>query len=189
MNPYSISAVVDKFDIAICSNHSFVCIFIHNRPEKKTMSFDKKSLDDLATKYTEAWNSKVPGNVAACHFSGSCITINRGEPSVGHDELTAMAAGFHSDVPDLVLQKTGFGLQEITCCSCGHLRATMLRQEILLVSVVGKSGNLMTISKSPLLWVGMMQKANSDQLNSQLVAAIGRLLGNGDNQLTAVIEV
>jgi hypothetical protein len=26
---------------------------------------------------------------------------------VGHDELTAMAAGFHSDVPDLVLQNDG----------------------------------------------------------------------------------
>ncbi len=29
------------------------------------MSFDQKSLDDLAAKYTEAWNSKVPENVAA----------------------------------------------------------------------------------------------------------------------------
>ncbi len=71
------------------------------------MSFDQKRLDDLAIKYTEAWNSKVPENVAACHVSSSHITINRGEPSVGHSELTAMAAGFRSDVPDLVVQNDG----------------------------------------------------------------------------------
>ena len=71
------------------------------------MSFDQKSLDDLATRYTEAWNSKVPENVAAFHVSDSRITINRGEPSVGHEGLTAMAAGFHADVPDLVLQNEG----------------------------------------------------------------------------------
>ena len=71
------------------------------------MSFDQKSLDDLAAKYTDAWNSKVPENVAGFHVSSSQISINRGEPSVGHDGLTAMAAGFHADVPDLVLQNDG----------------------------------------------------------------------------------
>lgn len=71
------------------------------------MSFDQASLDDLATRYVDAWNSKVPENVAACHASSSQISINRGEPSVGHAALTAMAAGFHADVPDLVLQNNG----------------------------------------------------------------------------------
>ena len=71
------------------------------------MSFDQASLDDLASRYTEAWNSEVPENVAAFHHSSSQISINRGEPSVGHDGLTAMAAGFHADVPDLFLQNDG----------------------------------------------------------------------------------
>ncbi|MCG8434500.1 MAG: nuclear transport factor 2 family protein [Gammaproteobacteria bacterium] len=71
------------------------------------MSFDQKQLDELATRYTEAWNSRVPENVASFHVAGSSIIINRGEPSVGHDGLTAMAAGFHSDVPDLALQNDG----------------------------------------------------------------------------------
>ena len=71
------------------------------------MSFDQKSLENLATKYTEAWNSAIPENVAACHLSSSRITINQGEPSVGYKELTAMAAGFHSDVPDLLLRNDG----------------------------------------------------------------------------------
>ena len=71
------------------------------------MSFDQSSLDDLAARYTDAWNSKVPENVAAFHVSSSQISINCGEPSVGHVGLTAMAAGFHADVPDLVLQNDG----------------------------------------------------------------------------------
>lgn len=71
------------------------------------MSFDQASLDDLAARYTDAWNSKVPENVAAFHASTSQISINRGEPSFGHDGLTAMAAGFHADVPDMVLRNDG----------------------------------------------------------------------------------
>ncbi|OSQ52428.1 nuclear transport factor 2 family protein [Marivita geojedonensis] len=67
------------------------------------MAFAKSELDDLARRYTQAWNSKVPENVAAFHTSGSSIVINQGEPSLGHEGLTAMAAGFHADVPDLRL--------------------------------------------------------------------------------------
>jgi len=71
------------------------------------MSFSQNDLNELATRYTEAWNSKVPANVANCHVANSSIIINRGEPSVGHSGLTEMAAGFHADVPDLVLQNDG----------------------------------------------------------------------------------
>jgi len=71
------------------------------------MSFNRQDLEKLAKMYTHAWNSKVPENVANCHASTSQIVINRGEASVGHDELTAMAAGFHADVPDLLLKCDG----------------------------------------------------------------------------------
>lgn len=71
------------------------------------MSIDQATLDDLGIRYTEAWNSKIPENVASFHTPNSQIIINRGEPSVGHEGLTAMAAGFHADVPDLVLTNDG----------------------------------------------------------------------------------
>ncbi len=71
------------------------------------MSFDRAELDDLAVRYTDAWNSKVPENVAAFYVQGGQISINRGDPWVDHEGLTAMAAGFHADVPDLVLQNDG----------------------------------------------------------------------------------
>ena len=71
------------------------------------MSFTKSELDDLAKRYTEAWNSKVPESVAAFHAPTSSIVINRGEPSEGHEGLAAMAAAFHADVPDLHLTCNG----------------------------------------------------------------------------------
>lgn len=71
------------------------------------MSMTQSGLDDLARRYTDAWNSKIPENVSAFHDPGSQITINRGEPSMGHDAITAMAAGFHADVPDLSLKCDG----------------------------------------------------------------------------------
>ena len=60
-------------------------------------------VEKLARRYTNAWNSKVPEQVAAFHTPNSRIIINRGEPWIGFDGLTEMAAGFHSDVPDLHL--------------------------------------------------------------------------------------
>ncbi|WP_299776692.1 nuclear transport factor 2 family protein [uncultured Roseobacter sp.] len=71
------------------------------------MPFTQRQLDALAKRYTDAWNSKIPTQVADMHVPGSSITINRGEPSVGHTGLTEMAAGFHSDVPDLHLTCDG----------------------------------------------------------------------------------
>ena len=71
------------------------------------MDFTEKELNALAERYTDAWNSKIPENVASFHTSNSSIVINRGEPSVGHAGLTEMAAGFHADVPDLHLTCNG----------------------------------------------------------------------------------
>ena len=71
------------------------------------MAFTQTELEDLARRYTEAWNSKDPENVAAFHTPNSSIVINRGEPSVGHKGLVEMAAGFHADVPDLHLTCDG----------------------------------------------------------------------------------
>lgn len=71
------------------------------------MPYTQSELDDLARRYTDAWNSKVPENVASFHAPSSRIVINRGEPSEGHEGLTAMAAGFHADVPDLQLTCDG----------------------------------------------------------------------------------
>lgn len=67
------------------------------------MPYTQNELEELAQRYTDAWNSKIPEKVAAFHVASSSVVINRGEPSVGHLGVTEMAAGFHADVPDLHL--------------------------------------------------------------------------------------
>ena len=71
------------------------------------MNYSQEQLEDLANRYTAAWNSKQPEQVASFHAPTSSIVINRGEPSVGHAGVTEMAAGFHADVPDLHLTCDG----------------------------------------------------------------------------------
>ena len=67
------------------------------------MGFTQTRLEDLAKRYTDAWNSKVPERVAEFHTDASSIVINRGEPSVGPKSITEVAVAFHTDVPDLSL--------------------------------------------------------------------------------------
>ena len=67
------------------------------------MSYTQSELEDLAQRYTDAWNSKIPEQVASFHAATSSIIINRGEASVGQAGVTEVAEGFHADVPDLHL--------------------------------------------------------------------------------------
>ena len=62
----------------------------HIRQEDIVLPFSQSQLDALAQRYTDAWNSKVPENVARFHTAESRIVINRGEPSLGHAGLTAI---------------------------------------------------------------------------------------------------
>ena len=71
------------------------------------MIYSQTELDALAKRYTDAWNSKVPGRVADMHVASSSIIINNGAPSQGHSGITEVAVGFHTDVPDLELRCDG----------------------------------------------------------------------------------
>lgn len=55
----------------------------------------------VATAYTAAWNSGSAEAVASFYASGGHIVINRGKPWEGRAGITAIAAGFFADVPDL----------------------------------------------------------------------------------------
>lgn len=56
-----------------------------------------------ARRYAEAWTSGNPEAVAAFYAPEGTITINRGDPHVGRAAITAMAAGFYAEFPDLVV--------------------------------------------------------------------------------------
>ena len=71
------------------------------------MSYSQNELDQLAQRYTDAWNSRVPESVSAFHVQDSKIIINNGDPFLGKSGVTEMAAGFIADVPDLTLRCDG----------------------------------------------------------------------------------
>lgn len=61
------------------------------------------SFAGLARRYAEAWTSRNPDAVAGFYAPDGQIVINHGEPHVGSEAIAAMAAGFYTEFPDLVV--------------------------------------------------------------------------------------
>jgi len=60
-------------------------------------------LNEFGTKYTEAWCSQNAANVAAFFAENGSLKINDGAPAVGRTAITAVAEGFMSAFPDMVV--------------------------------------------------------------------------------------
>jgi uncharacterized protein (TIGR02246 family) len=58
-------------------------------------------LQDFARRYTAAWCSGDPANVAAHYAEDGSLTINGGEPSVGRAAITDAAQSFMTAFPDM----------------------------------------------------------------------------------------
>lgn len=58
---------------------------------------------DFAEKYTAAWCSGDPAEVARHYAPEGSLTINDGTPSVGHNDITAAAKAFMDAFPDLTV--------------------------------------------------------------------------------------
>jgi uncharacterized protein (TIGR02246 family) len=61
-------------------------------------------MKDFATRYTAAWCSQDPSQVASFFAENGALTINGGSPSVGRAAITASAHGFMSAFPDLKVE-------------------------------------------------------------------------------------
>jgi len=59
-------------------------------------------LRDFANRYTAAWNSQNPASVAAFFAENGTLFVN-GTPSQGREAITAVAEGFMTAFPDMVL--------------------------------------------------------------------------------------
>ena len=70
---------------------------------KESPPMDAAKLRDFATRYTAAWNSKNPANVASFFAENGSLTINNGKPAVGRAAIAVDAQGFFTAFPDLVL--------------------------------------------------------------------------------------
>ena len=69
---------------------------------KEPAPMDKEIVIELANKYTAAWNSQVPANVAAFFAEGATLYVN-GSAATGRDAITEVAHSFMTGFPDMVL--------------------------------------------------------------------------------------
>ena len=65
------------------------------------MALDPEQLRGFAEDYTVAWCSMDPDAVAAHYAPEGSLAVNGGPPAVGRDALTAVAAAFYEDLPDM----------------------------------------------------------------------------------------
>jgi uncharacterized protein (TIGR02246 family) len=65
------------------------------------MDQDAAEVRDFAERYTAAWCSGDPSQVAAHYAKDGSLVINDGNPSVGTEEITAAAKAFMDAFPDL----------------------------------------------------------------------------------------
>ncbi len=71
----------------------------------------KDELEKFATQYTAAWCSQNASSVASFFDINGSLTINDGEPSVGRNAITAVAQGFMTAFPDLVIRMDGLNFE------------------------------------------------------------------------------
>ena len=71
---------------------------------------DAIRLEELATKYAEAWCSGRPENVAAFFAEDGSLSINGGVASVGRSAITAAARSFMTDLPDMIVAMDGVSI-------------------------------------------------------------------------------
>ena len=60
-----------------------------------------KQLREFAERYTAAWCSMDPAQVAEHFAPGGSLTINDGAPAVGRAAITEAARGFYAALPDM----------------------------------------------------------------------------------------
>ena len=65
---------------------------------------DLASIKAFAARYTAAWCSQDPSQVASFFAESGSLTINAGAPSAGRDAIAASARTFMTAFPDLVVQ-------------------------------------------------------------------------------------
>lgn len=65
------------------------------------MKDDGDQVRDFARRYTAAWCSQNPAQVAAHYAPGGSLTINGGTPAVGRTAITEVARSFMTAFPDM----------------------------------------------------------------------------------------
>jgi len=73
---------------------------------------DTKKLNAFGTRYTQAWCSQDAASVAAFFSEGGSLKVNADSAAVGRAAITAVAQGFMTAFPDLVVQMDKLTVQD-----------------------------------------------------------------------------
>jgi hypothetical protein len=68
---------------------------------------DRTKLNDFAVRYTAAWCSQNAASVASFFADRGSLKVNDGTPAVGRAAITAVAQGFMTAFPNLVVKMDG----------------------------------------------------------------------------------
>ena len=68
---------------------------------------------DFATRYANAWSSQQPANVAAFFSTDGTLKVNDDAPAIGREAITAVARGFMTAFPDLIVSMDRAGITGI----------------------------------------------------------------------------
>ena len=77
-----------------------------------TSEYDK--MVEFGQKYTDAWNSKKPEQMAAFYAVDGILTINKGTPAAGTKQLEETARSFMEAFPDMILTMDSLTMQNGT---------------------------------------------------------------------------
>src|SRR5262245_31549880 len=72
---------------------------------------DVTKLQEFGRNYTAAWCSQNAASVAAFFADGASLKINKGLPAVGRKAIEAVAQGFMSAFPDMVVTMDGIDME------------------------------------------------------------------------------
>ena len=78
-----------------------IIIFAFTACQSENSEYEK--MVEFGKRYTEAWNSKKPENMASFYAEDGSLTVNNGTPAVGGDQLAATAKSYMEAFPDLKL--------------------------------------------------------------------------------------
>ena len=68
---------------------------------------DRTKLNDFAKRYTAAWCSQNAASVASFFADQGSLKVNDGSPAVGRAAIAAVAQGFMTEFPNLVVKMDG----------------------------------------------------------------------------------
>lgn len=71
-----------------------------------------EGLREFATRYTAAWCSQNPANVAAAYNENGSLQVNDSPPAIGREAITEVARGFMSAFPDMEVIMDGLEIRE-----------------------------------------------------------------------------